>query len=128
MRKMGTQIRMGVAVALCSTLGGASDVTIHLKGSGSIARNTVKYRCDAQGAKMGLPEGVFSVEYLNGAGNSLAIVPVGKNSMIFANVISGSGARYAAGEYVWWDAAGRGTTFSSDSLAGKMSSACHRVK
>jgi membrane-bound inhibitor of C-type lysozyme len=77
---------------------------------------------------MGLPTGAFSVEYLNGAGNSLAVVPVGGNSLIFANVVSGSGARYAAGQYIWWDAAGRGTTFSSDSLAGKMSSQCHRVE
>ena len=75
---------------------------------------------------MGLPAGVFSVEYLNGAGNSLAIVPVSGNSLIFANVVSGSGARYAAGQYIWWEAGG-GVTFSSDSIAGKMSSECHRV-
>ncbi len=115
-------------ISLCSSsLAGASDLTIHLNGSQPISRKAVRYKCDAQAIKMGLPAGVFSVEYINGAGNSLAIVPVGGNSMIFANVISGSGARYAAGEFIWWDAAGRGTTFSSDSLAGKMSSECHRV-
>ena len=121
------KVFLGAAVLSFSVLAGASDLTIHLNGSQPISRNTVKYQCDAQGAKMGLPAGVFSVEYINGAGNSLAIVPVGGNSLIFANVISGSGARYAAGEYIWWDAAGRVTTFSSDSLAGKMSSECHRV-
>jgi membrane-bound inhibitor of C-type lysozyme len=105
---------------------GATDVTIHLNGSQTISRSTRKFQCDAQGTKMGLPDGVFSVEYLNGAGNSLAIVPVGGDSVIFANVVSGSGARYAAREYIWWDAGGRGVTFSSDSLAGKMSSSCHR--
>ena len=77
---------------------------------------------------MGLPAGVFSVEYLNGAGNSLAIVPIGGQSVIFANVVSGSGARYAAREYIWWDAGGRGVSFSSDSIAGNVSSECHRVK
>ena len=128
MRTRWKKLVIGVQVLSLSALAGATDVTIHLKGSQAISRSMVKYQCDTQGVKMGLPDGVFSVEYVNGAGNSLAIVPVGKNSMIFANVISGSGARYAAGEYVWWDAAGRGTTFSSDSLAGKMSSACHRVK
>jgi len=76
---------------------------------------------------MGLPAGVFSVEYLNGAGNSLAIVPVDGDSRIFVNVVSGSGARYAAGEYIWWDAGGRGVSFSSDALAGKMSTTCHRL-
>jgi len=105
----------------------ATDLTIHLKGSQPMSRRVIRYQCDAQGAKMGLPSGTFPVEYLNGAGNSLAIVPVNGNSLIFANVVAGSGARYAAGEYIWWDAAGRSTTFSSDSLAGKMQSTCHRV-
>jgi membrane-bound inhibitor of C-type lysozyme len=120
------QILIVVGVLFCSGFAGATDVTIHLSGSQPISRNTMKYQCDAQGSKMGLPAGVFSVEYLNGAGNSLAIVPVGGNSVIFANVISGSGARYAAGEYIWWDAGG-GVNFSSDSLAGKMSSSCRRL-
>jgi membrane-bound inhibitor of C-type lysozyme len=120
-------VLIGASLLACGVSTGASDLTIHLNGSQVISRNTVKYHCDAQGAKMGLPEGVFSVEYLNGAGNSLAVVPVGGSSLIFANVVSGSGARYAAGEFIWWDAAGRVTTFSSDSLAGKMSSECHRV-
>jgi len=122
------RVLMGLGILSCSTLAGASDLTIHLNGSQPISRNTVKIQCDAQGAKMGLPAGVFSVEYLNGAGNSLAVVPVGGNSLVFANITSGSGARYAAGQYIWWDAAGRGITFSSDSLAGKMSSTCHRAE
>jgi membrane-bound inhibitor of C-type lysozyme len=120
-------IAIGFGILFCSVFAGATDVTIHLNGTQPISRNTMKYQCDEQGAKMGLPAGVFSVEYLNGAGNSLAIVPVGGNSLIFANVMSGSGARYAAGEYIWWDAGGRGANFSSDSLAGKMSSSCHRL-
>lgn len=127
MKRTWKLILMGVGVLSCSALAGAADLTIHLNGSQPITRNTVKVQCDAQGSKMGLPSGVFSVEYLNGAGNSLAIVPVGGDSLIFANVFAGSGARYAAKEFVWWDAAGRGITFSSDSLAGKMSSTCHRV-
>jgi membrane-bound inhibitor of C-type lysozyme len=106
---------------------GATDLTVHLNGSQPVSRNTVKVQCDAQGVKMGLPAGVFSVEYLNGAGNSLAVVPVGGSSLIFANVMSGSGARYAAREFIWWDAGGRGITFSSDTLAGKMSSTCRRA-
>jgi membrane-bound inhibitor of C-type lysozyme len=128
MSAMWKQILISVGLLSCSALAGASDLTLHLNGSQPITRSTVKFQCDAQGAKMGLPAGVFSVEYLNGAGNSLAVVPVGGNSLIFANVVSGSGARYAAGEFIWWDAGGRGTTFASDSIAGKMSSTCHRVQ
>jgi membrane-bound inhibitor of C-type lysozyme len=87
----------------------------------------LQYQCDAQGAAMGLPAGAFPVEYINGGGNSLAIVPVHGGSLIFANVSSGSGARYAAQDFIWWDAAGRTTSFSSDSISGKARSECHRV-
>jgi membrane-bound inhibitor of C-type lysozyme len=128
MKAMLTRVLTGVSVLSCCAAAGATDLTIHLSSSQAITRNTIKVQCDAQGSKMGLPAGVFSVEYLNGAGNSLAIVPVGGSSLIFANVFAGSGARYAAKEFIWWDAAGRGITFSSDSLAGKMSSTCHRVE
>jgi membrane-bound inhibitor of C-type lysozyme len=128
MSAMWKKVAIGAAVLACNAAAGASDLTLHLNGSQAISRSTVKFECDAQGVKMGLPAGVFSVEYLNGAGNSLAVVPVGGSSLVFANVISGSGARYAAKEFIWWDAGGRGTTFSSDSIAGKMSSACHRVQ
>jgi membrane-bound inhibitor of C-type lysozyme len=106
----------------------ASDLTIHLQGSGTIARKTMKYQCDAQGAKMGLPAGVFSVEYLNGAGNHMAVVLVKGNSMVFVTVPSGSGAKYAAAEFTWWEAGGRGTTFSSDFPGPKASAECHEVK
>jgi membrane-bound inhibitor of C-type lysozyme len=116
-----------VVVLSRSAVAEASDLTIHLNGTEAISRNTVKYQCDTQGSKMGLPAEVFSVEYVNGAGNSLAIVPVGGHSLIFANVMSGSGARYAALQYIWWDAGGRGVTFSSDSIAGNLTSTCHRV-
>ena len=91
-----------------STLAGATDLTIHLNGTQPLSRKTVQYQCDAKGAAMGLPAGAFPVEYINGAGNSLVVVPVHEASLIFANVISGSGARYAAGPYIWWDAAGIG--------------------
>jgi membrane-bound inhibitor of C-type lysozyme len=121
------QIVAAVAVVSCSAFAGASDLTIHLKGSGAIERKTVKFQCDPTGAKMGLPGGVFSVEYLNGAGNHLAVVPVKGNSMVFVTVPSGSGAKYAAEEFTWWDAGGRGTTFSSDFPGPKTTSECHVV-
>lgn len=121
------QVLIGMSVVAMSTLASATELTIHLNGTQALSRQTIQYQCDAQGTGMGLPAGTFPVEYINGAGNSLAIVPVHGVSMIFANVMSGSGARYAASEFIWWDAAGRTTTFSSDSIAGKMNSVCHRV-
>jgi membrane-bound inhibitor of C-type lysozyme len=115
-----------VAALGWGTLAGATDLTIHLSGSQPLSRKTVQYQCDAQAAATGLPATVFQVEYINGGGNSLVIVPVQGASLIFTNVTSASGARYAAGQYIWWDAAGS-VNFYSDSLAGKSQSACHRV-
>ncbi len=124
---MGKTSVIAVAILFACAMASATDVTLHLKGSQAMSRSTVQYECDAEGAKMGLPSGPFSVEYLNGAGNSLAILPVNGESIVFANIFSGSGARYAAKQYIWWDAAGRSVSFSSDSLAGKMRSECHRI-
>jgi len=118
---------VALGILFAGTFAGATDVTLHLKGSRPVSRTTVQYECDAEGAKMGLPTGPFSVEYVNGAGNSLAVLPVHGESLVFANIVSGSGARYAAKQYIWWDAAGRSVSFSSDSPAGKMRSECHRT-
>lgn len=120
------QMLLGLAVLGSSTMASATDLTLHLKGTQPVTQKTVQYQCDAQGTAMGLPTGTFSVDYVNGAGNSLVIVPINGNSMIFANVMSGSGARYAAAQYIWWDAQGA-VTFYSDSLSGKMQSTCHRM-
>ena len=101
----------------------ATDLTIHLPDKVSISRTTVTYRCDSEGPRLGLPSGPFHVEYINGGGNSLAIVPVSGNALIFSNVIAGSGARYLAGKFTWWEAGGS-VTVSSDSLSGKTQATC----
>jgi membrane-bound inhibitor of C-type lysozyme len=111
-----------LAALSCSTaLAGATDLTIHLSGSQPVSRKTVQYQCDAKAAAIGLPATAFPVEYINGAGNMHG------NSLVFANVMSGSGARYAAGQYIWWEAGGSVTLYS-DSMAGKTQSACHPAK
>jgi membrane-bound inhibitor of C-type lysozyme len=117
-----------VGILSSSAIAGASDLTIHLQGPGTVERKMVKYQCDANGEKMGLPSGVFFVEYLNGAGNHLAVVPVKGSSLIFVTVPSGSGAKYAAEEFTWWEANGRGITFASDFPGPKASSECHVVQ
>jgi membrane-bound inhibitor of C-type lysozyme len=105
----------------------ASDLTIHLPDDPSISRQTVEYQCDATGSRIGVPSSSFTVEYINAGGNSLAVVPIAGNALIFANVAAGSGARYAAQQYVWWEAKGAATLYA-DSLTGKLQSACHRVR
>jgi membrane-bound inhibitor of C-type lysozyme len=105
----------------------ATDLTIHLAGTTTLSRKTVQYNCDAAGTKIGVPAGPFPVEYINGGGNSLVVVPISGNSLIFTNVMSGSGARYTAQELTWWEAHGE-ATLSSDSLAGKSQSTCKVVR
>jgi membrane-bound inhibitor of C-type lysozyme len=104
----------------------ATDLTVRLQGTPSISRQVVQYTCDASGSKIGVPESPFSAEYINAGGNSLVVVPILGKSLIFANVVSGSGARYVARQYTWWEAGG-GVMLSSESLAGKMNSTCRRV-
>ncbi|HTH53752.1 MAG TPA: MliC family protein [Edaphobacter sp.] len=127
MRSIAIRWNTFLALTLLSAAASATELTIHLNGTDAVQRKTVKYQCDAQGATMGLPAGVFSVDYLNGAGNSLAVVPVKGNSMIFVTVPSGSGAKYAARQWTWWEAGGRGTTFYSDFPGPKASSVCHEI-
>lgn len=104
----------------------AENITIHLPQNATVARKTVQYRCDAQATKVGLPSGSFPVEYINGGGNSLAVVPINGNPLIFSSVISGSGARYAAQQFIWWDAKGV-VTVSADTLNGNVQSACKPI-
>ena len=106
----------------------ASDLTIRMADSPSYTHKVAKYQCDSTGVKLGLPPGPFSVEYINGGGNSLAVLPIANHSLIFAGVVSGSGARYAAQQYIWWEAAGRSISLTSDSLDGKKQTFCQLVK
>lgn len=66
-----------------------------LPGDAKLDSRSVSYKCE-DGRKI-------SVQYLNKGDNSLAVVPVSDaSSLVFANVISASGAKYAAGQYIWW--------------------------
>jgi membrane-bound inhibitor of C-type lysozyme len=122
--KMLKALMMGVvAVGLFAITASAEDITIHLPASASVSRKTVRYQCDAQGSQIGVPPVPFSVEYVNGGGNSLVVVPISGKPLIFSNVISASGARYAAQQYIWWEAKGTVTLYS-DSIGGKLQSAC----
>jgi len=115
-----------VLLQFASNLAYADDVTIHLSKTAAVSRKTVRYQCDAQAAKIGLPAGSFTVEYINGGGNSLVVVPISGNPLIFSNVMAASGARYAAQQFIWWEAKGAATLYS-DWIGGKMQSVCQPV-
>ena len=57
------------------------------------ARTAAHYDCGGN---------TVDVEYVNVEPDHLAVVPVEGKKRIFVLVLSGSGARYASGQYIWW--------------------------
>ncbi len=111
-------------LAAGSSAAAAADLTVPLAKGESVERTTTAFRCDADGVKLGLPAGSFLVEYINGGGNSLAVLPIHEKPLVFANVVAADGARYAAGAYVWWDARPKSITLSADTADGHRQSDC----
>ena len=68
----------------------AGNAPIEVEGG---SRTTVDYDCSGKAKR---------VVYVNGPDDALALLDVAGKRLIFVNVISGSGARYASGSYVWW--------------------------
>ena len=73
--------------------GDAPGISIDIENGSPNMRTTARYDCAGE---------AVDVEYINVEPDHLAIVPVGGQKRIFALVMSGSGARYASGQYVWW--------------------------
>ncbi len=76
------------AAALADTL------TLDLPGAASAERDTVAYSCTG--------DRKVTAEYVNAADNGLAIVNLGDKTVLMVSVLSGSGARYAGQQYIWW--------------------------
>ncbi|GGG76432.1 MliC family protein [Edaphobacter dinghuensis] len=105
----------------------AEDLSVRLPGV-PVTRIHATFECGADGVALGLPSGPFTVDYLNAGENHLAVLPIHGQALVFANVISGSGARYAAGRYIWWDAGARGVTLYADGVDGHPKAECHAVE
>lgn len=116
----GAMFLMGVATL-------AEDLTVSLPGV-EITRIQASFECGPEGVALGLPSGPFPVEYVNAGENHLAVLPLHGKQQILANVISASGARYAAGRYIWWDAGDRGVTLYAEGIDGHRKADCHLVK
>lgn len=90
-----TVARFAVASIFAVLSGAASAEPVTIDLPGKVEHSTVAYDCSDAVAR--------SVDYINAGDNSLARVEVEQGSpLLFANVLSGSGARYAAGPYIWW--------------------------
>ena len=119
-------IILWLGMLIASMVSSATDLVVNLPGSKLLSRKVVQYSCDANAGRIGLPSVPFDVEYINGSGNNIATVPILGGLLIFANVSSASGARYAAQQYIWWEAKGTATLYL-DSPAQKDKTVCHPV-
>jgi membrane-bound inhibitor of C-type lysozyme len=73
----------------------SSTIAILLGTTGDFERKTVKYGCE------GGETDQLAVDFINAAPNYLALVPIDGTVLVFNTVLSGSGARYVAGKYVF---------------------------
>lgn len=92
---------------------------VELDLPGEVERTTVAYSC-SDGAER-------SADYINVGENSLAIVGIDGAPVVFVNVISGSGARYAARQYIWWSK-GDTVTFSNEMESDEAPVTCTQKK
>src|SRR5690606_14763093 len=81
-------------LAAAAIMGVDVSAAVILNVSGDFERTVVRYNCEQAEPLV--------AEYVNAAPNFLAILPIEEHKLVFVTVLSGSGARYAAGEYEWW--------------------------
>lgn len=85
----------GAQVLRLSPLKNGTDIVLHLPGQEeTVARETITYTCT--------DETRVTVEYINAGPTSLAVVMLAEETVVAANVIAASGAKYVGGRYEWW--------------------------
>jgi membrane-bound inhibitor of C-type lysozyme len=82
-------------LALCAFSESAFATTISFELPGSEPAETIAAQYDCKGKKV-------SATYINAGSNSLAVLDLGGDIVVTVNVLSGSGARYAGQQYIWW--------------------------
>ncbi|MBB3976793.1 heat shock protein HslJ [Rhizobium azooxidifex] len=78
-----------------------TDIVLQVPNTISVDRQTVSYNCDG--------DLKLKADYVNAESVSLAILTFGENFVIASSVLSGSGARYAGGQFEWWTKGDEGT-------------------
>lgn len=92
MRLIGVALAIGLVAAPAAAQN--SNITIPLPGGQKVERMKVAYSCDG-GLKV-------QAEYFNAQPVALATIAFKKDFVVLANVLAGSGAKYAGGQYIWW--------------------------
>ena len=85
----------GLAVATASPALADVSIGVDLSISGDAEIRNTTYDCGDAGK--------LAVRYVNASPNFLALIPVKDRTLIFANTISASGAKYESGQYIWWN-------------------------
>ncbi|WP_246564277.1 MliC family protein [Ancylobacter sonchi] len=98
-------LRTAGVLALCMAAGaaGADTLTIPLPKGARAQTIHAAYRC-ADGGRL-------KVSYYNAPPVALASLTVGGEFVVLANVLSGSGARYAGGRFIWWSKGNNGDLY-----------------
>lgn len=85
----------GLIVSACAASSSVAatsvSINIELDDAGLTA---VDYQCSANNR--------LSILYVTSENDILALVPIDGEPRVFVNAVSGSGARYVAGQYEWW--------------------------
>lgn len=84
-------LAMGFSLVASGALAG--EINIPLPDDVEVTANSVLYKCGEQNV---------SATYYNAGENSLVQLEMEDASVIAANVLAGSGAKYAGGIYIWW--------------------------
>lgn len=82
-----------LALSLTASSALADAISIELPDDVAVTTNDVLYKCGDKDV---------SVTYYNAGDIALAKLEMDDETVIASNVLSGSGAKYAGGIYIWW--------------------------
>jgi membrane-bound inhibitor of C-type lysozyme len=82
-----------IAATATALAADAPHISVSVENGSPNMRTTAHYDCAGQ---------AMEIDYINVEPNFLAVVPVQGKERIFVLVMSGSGALYASGPYIWW--------------------------
>ncbi|MCA1369088.1 META domain-containing protein [Bradyrhizobium sp. BRP14] len=79
-----------------------AEVMLRIPDASAVDRKTVRYDCGDE---------TVEAEYINAGPVSLVTFSIGGTYIVASSVISGSGAKYAGGRYIWWTKGEEATLF-----------------